>query len=50
MAADLAGLSEVGFDGLTLNFIDYLPELPYVAREVLPRVERLGLRQRQPPD
>ena len=26
------------------NFVDYLKELPYFAAEVLPRLERLGLR------
>ena len=34
-----------------LNFVDYLKELPYFAAEVLPRLERLGLRaapSRQP--
>jgi hypothetical protein len=33
-----------GLDGLALNFVDYLQELPYFAAEVLPRLERLGLR------
>jgi len=41
---ELAGLHAAGFDGLALNFVDYLAELPYVAAEVLPRLERLGLR------
>ena len=34
----------VGFDGLVLNFVDYLEEFPYFAQEVLPRLEREGLR------
>lgn len=37
-------LHAVGFDGLAINFVDYLAELPYFAAEVLPRLERLGLR------
>jgi alkanesulfonate monooxygenase SsuD/methylene tetrahydromethanopterin reductase-like flavin-dependent oxidoreductase (luciferase family) len=37
-------LHGVGFNGLALNFVDYLAELPYFAQEVLPRLERLGLR------
>ena len=41
---ELAGLHAAGFDGLALNFVDYLAELPYFAAEVLPRLERLGLR------
>jgi alkanesulfonate monooxygenase SsuD/methylene tetrahydromethanopterin reductase-like flavin-dependent oxidoreductase (luciferase family) len=45
VAAELARLHEVGFNGLALNFVDYLEELPYFAQEVLPRLERAGLRQ-----
>jgi len=31
---------------MAINFVDYLTELPYFAAEVLPRLERLGLRTR----
>jgi alkanesulfonate monooxygenase SsuD/methylene tetrahydromethanopterin reductase-like flavin-dependent oxidoreductase (luciferase family) len=41
---ELSRFHAAGFDGLALNFVDYLTELPYVAAEVLPRLERLGLR------
>ena len=34
--------------GLALNSVDYLKELPYFAAEVLPRLERLGLRSTSP--
>jgi alkanesulfonate monooxygenase SsuD/methylene tetrahydromethanopterin reductase-like flavin-dependent oxidoreductase (luciferase family) len=44
VAQELAWLQAVGFDGLALNFVDYLAELPYFAEAVLPRLERLGLR------
>src|SRR5688500_10698205 len=44
VAEELAQLHEIGFDGLALNFADYLKELPYFAQEVLPRLERDGLR------
>jgi dimethylsulfone monooxygenase len=44
VTAELARLQGVGFDGLVLNFVDYLAEFPYFAQEVLPRLERLGLR------
>lgn len=37
-------LHAAGCDGLALNFVDYLAELPYFAEAVLPRLERLGLR------
>src|SRR5581483_6518215 len=45
VAEELARLHGAGFDGLVLNFVDYLDEFPYFAQEVLPRLERLGLRQ-----
>ena len=38
----------VGFDGLALNFVSYLDEIPYFVQEVLPRLHRLGLRTRSP--
>jgi alkanesulfonate monooxygenase SsuD/methylene tetrahydromethanopterin reductase-like flavin-dependent oxidoreductase (luciferase family) len=44
VAGELARLGSVGFDGLAISFVDYLKELPYFAQEVLPRLERLGLR------
>jgi alkanesulfonate monooxygenase SsuD/methylene tetrahydromethanopterin reductase-like flavin-dependent oxidoreductase (luciferase family) len=44
VARELARLQSAGLDGLALNFVDYLQELPYFAAEVLPRLERLGLR------
>ncbi len=44
VAGELARLHGVGFDGLALNVVDYLRDLPYFAQEVLPRLERLGLR------
>jgi alkanesulfonate monooxygenase SsuD/methylene tetrahydromethanopterin reductase-like flavin-dependent oxidoreductase (luciferase family) len=47
VAADLVGLHEVGFDGLVLNFVNYLAELPYFAQEVLGRLERAGVRHLQ---
>jgi alkanesulfonate monooxygenase SsuD/methylene tetrahydromethanopterin reductase-like flavin-dependent oxidoreductase (luciferase family) len=44
VAAELLQLHEVGFDGLVLNFVNYLDELPYFAQEVLPRLEHRGVR------
>ena len=44
VAQELSRLHSAGFDGLALNFVDYLAELPYFAAAVLPRLERLGLR------
>ena len=39
VASELVRLHEIGFDGLVLNFVNYLDELPYFAQEVLPRVK-----------
>ena len=44
VARELARLRSAGLDGVAVNFVDYLKELPYFAGEVLPRLERLGLR------
>jgi len=43
---EFARLRAAGLDGLAINFVDYLRELPYFAAEVLPRLERIGLRTR----
>jgi alkanesulfonate monooxygenase SsuD/methylene tetrahydromethanopterin reductase-like flavin-dependent oxidoreductase (luciferase family) len=45
VASMLATLSEAGFDGVGLSFVNYLGELPYFRDEVLPRLERLGIRR-----
>ena len=45
VAAELGHLHDLGLDGLALNFVDYLRELPYFAQEVLPRLELAGLRR-----
>jgi alkanesulfonate monooxygenase SsuD/methylene tetrahydromethanopterin reductase-like flavin-dependent oxidoreductase (luciferase family) len=48
LAKEFARLRAAGLDGLAINFVDYLKELPFFAAEVLPRLERLGLRTRRP--
>ena len=45
VANELARMSEAGFDGVAIIFVDYLKELPYFVQEVIPRLERRGLRQ-----
>jgi FMNH2-dependent dimethyl sulfone monooxygenase len=45
---EICRLHAAGFDGLALNFVDYLAELPYFAEAVLPRLQRLGLRLTSP--
>jgi dimethylsulfone monooxygenase len=48
VAALLIALSEAGFDGCTVSFVDYLGELPYFADEVIPRLEHAGVRAPRP--
>ena len=45
VAAEMARMSATGLAGCTVAFVDYLKEIPYFVQEVLPRLERLGLRQ-----
>jgi alkanesulfonate monooxygenase SsuD/methylene tetrahydromethanopterin reductase-like flavin-dependent oxidoreductase (luciferase family) len=46
VASLIGGLQRVGFDGLALNFVNYLDEFPYFVQEVLPRLEALGVRRK----
>jgi dimethylsulfone monooxygenase len=45
VAAQLAVLGEAGMTGIGISFVNYIDELPYFCDEVLPRLERAGLRQ-----
>jgi alkanesulfonate monooxygenase SsuD/methylene tetrahydromethanopterin reductase-like flavin-dependent oxidoreductase (luciferase family) len=45
IANALAGLSATKLTGIGLSFINYLDELPFFCAEVLPRLERMGLRE-----
>jgi alkanesulfonate monooxygenase SsuD/methylene tetrahydromethanopterin reductase-like flavin-dependent oxidoreductase (luciferase family) len=47
IAAELAGLAGAGLRGIAVSFVNYLNELPYVSAEVLPRLERLGVRDKR---
>jgi alkanesulfonate monooxygenase SsuD/methylene tetrahydromethanopterin reductase-like flavin-dependent oxidoreductase (luciferase family) len=44
IAAELHRMVQVGFAGTAMGFVNYLDEFPAFAAEVLPRLERLGLR------
>jgi FMNH2-dependent dimethyl sulfone monooxygenase len=44
IADEMARMSASGLAGCTVAFLDYLKEIPYFLAEVLPRLERLGLR------
>jgi alkanesulfonate monooxygenase SsuD/methylene tetrahydromethanopterin reductase-like flavin-dependent oxidoreductase (luciferase family) len=45
VAQELAKLSKAGLRGIGVSFVNYGKELPYFVTEVLPRLERLGLRE-----
>jgi len=47
IAQTLADLSRAGLRGIGFSFVNYLNELPYFCDEVLPRLERMGVRQRR---
>ena len=40
----LAQVSAAGFAGMCFSFVNYVNEFPFFRDEVLPRLERLGLR------
>ena len=44
IAQQLADLSQAGLRGIGFSFVNYLKELPYFCDEVLPRLERMGIR------
>lgn len=44
IAADLAKLSGAGLSGIGISMVNYADELPFFCDEVLPRLERLGVR------
>ena len=44
VASAFERVSRAGFDGVAFSFFDYAADLPYFAQEVLPRLERLGVR------
>jgi alkanesulfonate monooxygenase SsuD/methylene tetrahydromethanopterin reductase-like flavin-dependent oxidoreductase (luciferase family) len=48
VAHELQRLHHSGFSGVAMAFVNYLQEMPYFVQEVLPRLERLGLRRPVP--
>jgi alkanesulfonate monooxygenase SsuD/methylene tetrahydromethanopterin reductase-like flavin-dependent oxidoreductase (luciferase family) len=48
VAEKIAGLHAVGFNGLAINFVNYLDEFPFFIQEVLPRLEAMGVRLKAP--
>jgi alkanesulfonate monooxygenase SsuD/methylene tetrahydromethanopterin reductase-like flavin-dependent oxidoreductase (luciferase family) len=46
IADQLEKLSNAGLSGTTLSFVDYAKEFPYFRDEVIPRLEKKGLRNK----
>jgi alkanesulfonate monooxygenase SsuD/methylene tetrahydromethanopterin reductase-like flavin-dependent oxidoreductase (luciferase family) len=44
VAHELKRLHDAGFGGTAMAFVNYLQELPYFVQEVIPRLERIGIR------
>ena len=44
IADELADLSAAGLRGIAISFVNYLDELPYFLQEVIPRLQKKGLR------
>ena len=44
VADEMVRMAEAGFAGTTLSFVNFTAELPYFVTEVLPLLERAGLR------
>ena len=44
IADEMEKITAAGFAGTTLSFVDYVKEFPYFRDEVIPRLERKGLR------
>ncbi len=45
IAEEMEKITNAGFAGCTLSMVDYVKEFPYFRDEVLPRLERKGLRR-----
>jgi dimethylsulfone monooxygenase len=45
VARELIALSRAGLTGIAVSLVNYADELPYLCDEVLPRLERAGLRE-----
>jgi len=46
VAEELGNISKAGMRGIAVSFVNYLNEVPYFCDEVLPRLARLGMRQK----
>ena len=49
VANQLADLSKAGLTGVGISLVNYIDELPFFCDEVLPRLERMGVREKRAP-
>jgi FMNH2-dependent dimethyl sulfone monooxygenase len=47
VASQLIDLSRAGLTGVALSLVNYIDELPFFCDEVMPRLERVGLREKR---
>jgi alkanesulfonate monooxygenase SsuD/methylene tetrahydromethanopterin reductase-like flavin-dependent oxidoreductase (luciferase family) len=47
VASQLADLSKAGLTGIAISLVNYIDELPFFCDEVMPRLERIGLRAKR---
>jgi alkanesulfonate monooxygenase SsuD/methylene tetrahydromethanopterin reductase-like flavin-dependent oxidoreductase (luciferase family) len=47
VVAEITRMAKAGIRGIGVSFVNYLEELPYFRDEVLPRLERIGLREKR---
>jgi alkanesulfonate monooxygenase SsuD/methylene tetrahydromethanopterin reductase-like flavin-dependent oxidoreductase (luciferase family) len=47
VASQLIDLSKAGLTGVAVSLVNYIDELPFFCDEVLPRLERVGLREKR---
>ncbi|MFZ3308246.1 MAG: LLM class flavin-dependent oxidoreductase [Xanthobacteraceae bacterium] len=47
IAEELAAIGGAGVRGIGVSFVNYLQEVPYFCAEVLPRLERAGVREKR---
>lgn len=45
VAEEIKNLSDMGFSGIAFGLVNYVTHFPYIRDELLPRLERLGLRK-----
>jgi alkanesulfonate monooxygenase SsuD/methylene tetrahydromethanopterin reductase-like flavin-dependent oxidoreductase (luciferase family) len=45
---EMSEMSAAGLAGASICFLNYLKDMPYFVQEVLPRLQRIGLRERPP--